>query len=234
MPPHPTPERLAAATADLTATVLRATDGMAEGDQQAPSRCAGWTRGHVLTHLARNADGLGRMIRACVDGSGETMYPSAAAREAEIDAGATRPLGRIREDLAGSCDALATQLARLAPEHDEIRVERVPGGPTFRAGSIPFLRVRELAYHLVDLDLGHHFRDLDPELVRAFLADEVARLADGREPPAMTLVADDGQSFELGEGGGVVSGPAAGLLAWLARGLTSDVRGDLPTLPHGG
>ena len=38
---------------------LLATAGALTGAQVAgPSRLPGWTRGHVLTHLARNADGF--------------------------------------------------------------------------------------------------------------------------------------------------------------------------------
>ena len=61
-------------------------------DGRASSLCAGWTRGHVLTHVARNADGLAALVRSAVDGTGETMYTSPEDRDADIEAGA----GRVR------------------------------------------------------------------------------------------------------------------------------------------
>jgi maleylpyruvate isomerase len=56
---------------DLLVGTARALD-----DAAAPSVCVGWTRGHVLTHVARNADGMAALVRAAVDGSGEAMYVS--------------------------------------------------------------------------------------------------------------------------------------------------------------
>ena len=72
---------------DLLLGTARALD-----DATAPSLCVGWSRGHVLTHLARNGDGMAALVRTAVDGTGETMYLSDQARDADIDAGAPRPL----------------------------------------------------------------------------------------------------------------------------------------------
>ena len=63
-------------------------------DARAASLCEGWTRGHVLTHVARNADGLAALVRSAVDGTGETMYASPEQRDADIEAGADRPVAR--------------------------------------------------------------------------------------------------------------------------------------------
>src|SRR5215203_5151203 len=71
-------------------------------DPHSPSRCEGWTRGHVLTHVARNADGLAALIRAAVEGSGESMYASPEARDADIDAGANRSSAELVEDVEHS------------------------------------------------------------------------------------------------------------------------------------
>lgn len=49
--------RLDRETADLITSVA----GMTVGDLAEPSRCGGWTRAHVIAHLARNADGLARL-----------------------------------------------------------------------------------------------------------------------------------------------------------------------------
>ena len=75
---------------DLLLGTARALD-----DATAPSLCVGWSRGHVLTHLARNGDGMAALVRTAVDGTGETMYLSDQARDADIDAGAPRPLPEL-------------------------------------------------------------------------------------------------------------------------------------------
>ena len=106
-------------------------------DVRAASLCEGWTRAHVLSHVARNADGLAALVRAAVDGSGETMYASPEQRDADIDAGADRPVAELVADVRNSADALAAQLPRLGPEHAEVRLERTPGQFVVKAQEHP-------------------------------------------------------------------------------------------------
>ena len=49
-----------------------------------PSRLPGWTRGHVLSHLARNADALVNLLTWARTGVETVMYASAEARDEEI------------------------------------------------------------------------------------------------------------------------------------------------------
>uniref|UniRef100_UPI0012FF209F maleylpyruvate isomerase family mycothiol-dependent enzyme n=1 Tax=Streptomyces exfoliatus TaxID=1905 RepID=UPI0012FF209F len=63
------------------------------------SRLPGWSRGHVLTHLSRNADALVNVLR------GLPMYASSETRDADIERDAPRPLDAqvadLRESSAG-------------------------------------------------------------------------------------------------------------------------------------
>jgi uncharacterized protein (TIGR03083 family) len=93
-----------AAHARLMVTVAGVTDEQA----RSPSRLPGWTIGHVLTHLARNADGHARRLDGALRGADVPRYPGGSAqRSAGIDAGAPRPAADIIADLAaaGSRDA---------------------------------------------------------------------------------------------------------------------------------
>ena len=79
-------------------------DWVAEGQQRAedaaaglddarlhePSRLAGWSRGHVLSHLARNADALVNLLAWARTGVESRMYATAGGREEGINAG-SRP-----------------------------------------------------------------------------------------------------------------------------------------------
>src|SRR5256885_15091039 len=60
-----------------------------------PSLLPGWTRGHVLTHVARNGDGLGNLLRWARTGTETPMYASREARRADIEAGAGRSAAEI-------------------------------------------------------------------------------------------------------------------------------------------
>src|SRR5437660_5229665 len=79
------------------------------GDEAArrPSLLPGWSVGHVLTHLARNADGHARRLEAALRGEELARYPGGPAeREDDIEAGAGRPARELAADVAGSAARL--------------------------------------------------------------------------------------------------------------------------------
>jgi len=174
------PDVVAAVDAQ-TAALLHTARTLDSG--RASSLCAGWTRGHVLTHVARNADGLAALVRSAVDGTGETMYTSPEDRDADIEAGAGRPAAELVDDVERTARALTEQLARLGPEQAEVRLERTPGQFLVKGKNIPFMRLRELVFHHVDLLGGFGFGDVEPELQRLLLNEEVRRLRAAAPPP---------------------------------------------------
>lgn len=203
-------------------------------DPAAPSLCEGWSRGHVLTHVARNADGLVRLVRSVVDGTGETMYDSREKRNADIDAGADRPAAELAADVEASAAVLADELPRVGAEHADRPLERTPGDIRGTADEIPTMRLRELTWHHVDLDAGFGFADLEPDLVQWFVEEEVERIRQAGDAPDVTIRSTEGDEWTIGLGTVEVSGTRAALLGWLARGLTAGVSGDpLPRLPAG-
>jgi maleylpyruvate isomerase len=76
-----------------------------------PSRLPGWTRGHVVCHVARNAEGLVRLLHWARTGIETPMYPSAEARVADIEAGAGRPLDEQLDDVRNTGAAFAAATA---------------------------------------------------------------------------------------------------------------------------
>jgi maleylpyruvate isomerase len=228
-----TPELVESETDRLLETVASFDDAALSS----PSLCEGWTRGHVLAHLARNADGLARIAAVATTGREDTMYDSADSRDGDIEAGAGRSVAEQASDLRASADRLGAQLDRLRPEHGGTRVERTPGsGVMMAVGSVPFLRLREVVFHHVDLDAGFTFADAPDDVLELFFDDAVARLERAKDTPDVTLVTTEGDERVLGTGSTRVSGARAGVLFWLARGRTDQVEvdGPLPALPFGG
>src|SRR3982751_334442 len=84
------------ATARLLATA-RGLDGAAVA---APSILPGWTRGHVLSHVARNADSCVNLLTWARTGVETPQYASAAHRAADVAAGAGRPVAEQLADIA--------------------------------------------------------------------------------------------------------------------------------------
>src|ERR1700735_3882936 len=96
-----------AQVADATTRLLASLDELAGIDTRRPPLCAGWTAGHVLTHLARNADAM----RGCAEGAQRdevvAMYESLDARSRDIDAGAGRSMAELIADVTTASRALA-------------------------------------------------------------------------------------------------------------------------------
>lgn len=201
----------------------------------APSLCEGWSRGHVLTHVARNADGMARVCRAILDDTGETMYAGDDVRDADIAAGCRRSAADLAADVRDSADALAPLLARLTPEHDGTSAERTPGGREIMAEDVLFLRLRELVFHHVDLHAGFTFAHVAPELQKLLLENEVDNLSRSPAAPSVTIRTQEGDVYTITEGATKVTGTRAGVLAWLARQQSEGVHaeGPLPEIPAG-
>ncbi|MFG2100325.1 maleylpyruvate isomerase family mycothiol-dependent enzyme [Micromonospora echinaurantiaca] len=223
---------------DATARLLRTAATFDHADIAAASLLPGWTRGHVLTHLARNADGFVNLLTTARTGEQVPMYASAAARAADIEAGAGRPPEAHLDDLRRSADRFAEAVAAMPAEAWTATVD-TPRGPRV-AALLVWGRLRELEVHHVDLAAGHRPADW-PEAFGHRLLHEVATdLAERGDAPPMVL-RFDGSRHELviGDRAGapVVTGAAPELAAWLigrSRGdvLTVTPDGPLPEPPE--
>jgi maleylpyruvate isomerase len=146
-------------------------------DPAQPSALPGWSVGHVLTHLARQADSVVRML------DGDPQYPSAAVREAQISAGASRGFDDQVADVRRSIWALETRWA--APVDWDGVATGLMGDVAM--SELPFRRWRETDVHHVDLDLGYTFADLPPDYVRLELR-RMEMLWMARRPMGLTTL----------------------------------------------
>jgi maleylpyruvate isomerase len=175
--------------ADLDAAV-----GRGDVDPGTASRLPGWTIGHVLTHIARNADSFTRMIEGAAQGEVLDQYPGGGSeRRAGIEAGARRPLDVLVDDVRRSAWRLEQQWA-ATPDWD--RPCRPMLGGEVPLSELPLRRVREVEVHHVDLALDYSFADLPVEYVRRELR-RMEMLWRARQPmgltglPAGALAADE-------------------------------------------
>lgn len=164
---------------------------LSEADVRAPSLLPGWSRGHVLTHLARNADGMRNLLIGARSGESRLPYSSAQAREAGIEEGAGRTAAELVIDLADSAMALRTIARQLPDEAWQVPVRMLDTEP-FPASLLLTRRLVEVELHHCDLgtafgpaDWLPAFAALDlPEPMRSQRQDRLDRPppADGREP----------------------------------------------------
>lgn len=196
------------------------------------SHLPGWTRGHVLAHLARNADALVEVSE------GRPMYESATSRESDIERDAGRPLLEQLEDVRNSGDRWQAVAER---PQDWTRTVELRNGVTDTAARVPFRRLIEVELHHVDLNIGYELSDLSEEFSEREISFLAARWSGRPEVPPVTLrrSATDREWHTGGTEGApvVLEGPADELLGWLAgRGLQGAhlavLAGDgLPGLP---
>ena len=101
---------------DATAALLSDLDGLTDRDARQPSLLPGWSCGHVLTHLARNAEGGTRLLIWARTGEPSYEYPSVAARAQAIEAGAARPAQELAGDVQRTATALQQAAAAMPPD----------------------------------------------------------------------------------------------------------------------
>ena len=227
--------RIAESTDRLLASAATLTDaGMRE-----PSLLPGWSRGHVLTHIARNADGLGNLLRWARTGTRTPMYASAQARADDIEAGAGRPAAGLAGDVRASAAAFAAEAASMPGDAWTVQVQALAGHP-FPALTVLSRRLSEVEIHHVDLAAGYRPGDWPAGFVAEALPRGARSFAGRADAPACLVRADGSpDSFRIGQDEPdvppvVVHGPPADLLAWLLGrddGSGLQVPGGLATPP---
>jgi maleylpyruvate isomerase len=175
----------------------------------APSLLPGWSRAHVVAHLAGNARSHVRMLQGTVEGTIKDQYPGGdAGRAADIEDLAARPA-----DAVAALHSSAEELDALWQVADWDGLVRTLHGSPQPAHGLAWGRWREVEVHAVDLDAGYRPQDWPEPFLERLLAELLART----DLPAL-----DG-----------VSGPPHALAAWLSgRSAGDGLSGDLPVLPE--
>ena len=221
LPDQPTDlgSTLDAALAELTAAtgrLLGSAGKLTDSSLPGPSRLPGWTRGHVVTHLARNADAMTRLLVGLAEGQEVAMYASAAARDHDIEAGAGRPAAEQLADLEASAAGFAAT-ARSLPANvlgDSVYVGlgRIP----VRGAEAPLMRVREVLIHHVDLGVGFAPDDWPRAFCTRTLDQLTPFFREQRSMPVGRLVDPVlDRSWTVAETGPDLSGASSMLAAWL-------------------
>jgi maleylpyruvate isomerase len=206
---------------EATDRLLASASALTDTDVREPSPLPGWTRGHVLTHIARNADGLGNLLRWARTGITTPMYASREARRADIEAGAGRSAADLAADVQTTAIAFAAEAASLPDEAWAAQVQGLTGPPIPGRGVLDW-RLREVEIHHVDLAVGYRPSDWPGEFVTASLPGIAGEFA-GREDAPSCVLQPDGSGlgpFQIGPEQPtsrqvLVRGSPASLLAWM-------------------
>ncbi len=195
----------AAAHQRLLGALETLTDEQCREDSLLPN----WSRGHVLTHSARNADSHVHLLQAAVRGEVGEQYVSVEQRNSDIENGAKRSADDLVMDLRLSIYGLEAAWAS-ANEKAWQGQGRNLRGAVVEMSSVVFLRWREVEIHHADLNLGFSYDDLTPLYVRLEL-DQQIMLWRSRKPMGMTDLPEIAKKL-----------PPSQRLAWLMGRLEVD------------
>lgn len=144
-----------------------------------------WTVGHVLTHVARNADSVTRRLEGAARGEIVDQYPGGyAGRAADIAGGAGRAAAELVADVRETAYRLEAVCLALPAEGWD-RLTRDVSGTERPARTTVFSRWREVVVHHTDLGLGHTAAQWPDDLVAAWLPRQLDRLPRRTDPKAL-------------------------------------------------
>jgi uncharacterized protein (TIGR03083 family) len=218
--------------ADLVTNAIANFD---ERDLAVDTQLPGWTRKHLIAHLAANGDAIGNLVHWATTGEVTPMYSSPEARSADIEIGSRKSGSELVLWFGESAAKLNAGMSALTAEqwgHEIVTAQ----GRTVPASETPWMRSREVMIHAVDLDSGIEFDDLPEEFLRALCDDIVNKRASVDGPAAIVLISDTSDEWTLpGAGDPVqVTGSLAAITAYLAgrqySGLTTSGNDKIPAL----
>jgi maleylpyruvate isomerase len=211
----------------------RTVDALTDDELSAPSLLPGWTRAHVVAHLALNGHAMARVLDAVGRGEPAAMYESDERRDAEISEHSQDEPDVLRDRLL----AATTEFSDAVEARDDAAwagsFTRIPSGPSWPAATLVATRRREVEIHHADLGAAYTHHDWPEDFVAELL--DAVTVDHAGAGPFRVRATDLGRDWAVGgDGGPTVAGLGSDLGWWLTgrstgEGLTSE-SGTLPPL----
>ena len=152
---------------------------IAEPDLRQPSLLPGWTRGHVLAHLARGADAMRHLLVGARSGEDRPACASEQERADAIEHAAGLSTKELAADVADSAMALRTISRQLPDDAWRFPVRLRDSGP-FPAAQLLTVRLVEVELHHCDLGTGYGPADWPAAFADMELAEPMRSLREDR------------------------------------------------------
>lgn len=205
----------------LLPLVVDLDDATARADSGLP----GWSRGHVITHIANFSEAMSRQVEEALQGRLVEVYDGGRpARDAGIEAGSGRPAAELTDHLNQAITNLLTAWDKVGPDDwDRPILHR---NSNLAAGLNATWR--ELTVHTTDLDLGVTASDWPHEFCLHLLDFLRSRTPEGIH---LILQSED-TTWENGTGEPrTLTGHLTDLTAWYAgRPTPNPIEGRTPDL----
>ena len=214
-----------------TAFFARKLNELSDAELDGDSLLAGWSRRHVVAHVGYNARAIARLVEWASSGVETPMYPSVAARDEEINFGATLSPIALRNLFDHSAVHLSVEWRDL-PEDAWHHTVRTAQGRTVPASETVWMRTREVWVHAVDLDNGASFGDIPASVLERLLRDITSAWSTrGTDAGLLVRVAGTDLTFGDPDAAVVITGPLAGVVQWATGRGTDGVAGGAGPVP---
>lgn len=138
---------------ETTGRLLETVAGLSNTELRADSLCPGWSRGHVLTHVARSGDALSNLLAWARTSVETPAYDSQEARDADIEAGSGRGPAELLTDLRATASRFAAEVTAMPDNAWQFELRIMTFRP-FPAEQVLTRRLAEIVLHHTDLDIG--------------------------------------------------------------------------------
>ena len=150
-----------------------------EPDLRAPSQLPGWTRAHVLAHVARNADAMRNVLVGVRTGQDRPADASEQEWAAATEYAAGLGTKELAADVAASAMALRVISRQLPDDAWRFPVRLRDSGP-FPAAGLLTRRLVEVELHHCDLGAGYGPGDWPAVFAAMELAEPMRSLREDR------------------------------------------------------
>ncbi|MDR1238191.1 MAG: maleylpyruvate isomerase family mycothiol-dependent enzyme [Propionibacteriaceae bacterium] len=197
--------------ADQTSLLLGDTISLSEAQWHESSLLPGWSRAHIATHLARNADDIGWV--AVNPRIGLSQLHSPTSKFTELERGADRPGLSLQIDLDTSAGALARSWVAVTDWHRPVRILT----SQYPLSVLPLIRLHEVCVHHLDLEVNASLDQIEPA-AGAWLLKWVLHRMESERCSEVSVLSETGVSATIGRGEPKrqVRGTDAQLWAWLS------------------
>jgi maleylpyruvate isomerase len=150
-------------------------DSLTDERAREPSRLSGWSRGHVVTHLARKSDSHVWLFEGALAGEVRQQFPRPNVMEDDVQAGAGRSAAALRTDLIEAFGRIEAAFDNHPDDLWDHQGIVAPGKRTM--AEIVFRHLRDAEVHHADLNLGYEVSDWPALYVEGELARRLPALA---------------------------------------------------------
>ena len=200
---------------------LRTATRLSDTALGAPSALPGWTRGHVLAHVAHSVDAYVWLLGLAHTGREPRPRTDAAALASAIERDALLSADGIAALLRDNLDRFTAQ-ARVMPARAWERLVPALAGWRHPAWYVLLRCLRELETHHLDLGTGHGTERWPDAYVTWALDDTLATLRAQEFPLASVTAVDLGRRWSVTPDGASVAGTGHHVLGWLSGRTSAD------------